>query len=274
MNILVSCDSNYLKPLKAMLYSLFLANDNDIDIYILHSSISDKDIKGLENYIKDKSNAKARLINIKVVDEFAKAHTTFYYTSEMYFRLIAYRYLPKDLDRILYLDPDTLIINSLKDLYEKDFEDKLYMAAIHSIPTVQSANKARLMLTSEKSDIVNYYNSGILMINLILAREKSFDEKIIHYIENAPKAGLMMPDQDLLNVVFRNKIKEIPELKYNYDARRYSTYKVKYSYDLDDVMENTAILHFCGKRKPWKENYRGKFNSLYQFIWKKANKES
>ena len=186
-----------------MLYSLFLANDNDIDIYILHSSISDKDIKGLENYIKDKSNAKARLINIKVVDEFAKAHTTFYYTSEMYFRLIAYRYLPKDLDRILYLDPDTLIINSLKDLYEKDFEDKLYMAAIHSIPTVQSANKARLMLTSEKSDIVNYYNSGILMINLILAREKSFDEKIIHYIENAPKAGLMMPDQDLLNVVFR-----------------------------------------------------------------------
>lgn len=274
MNILVSCDSNYLKPLKAMLYSLFLTNDNDIDIYILHSSISDEDIKGLENYIKDKSNAKARLINIKVVDEFAKAHTTFYYTSEMYFRLIAYRYLPKDLDRILYLDPDTLIINSLKDLYEEDFEDKLYMAAIHSIPTVQSANKARLMLTSEKSDIVNYYNSGILMINLVLAREKSFDEKIIHYIENAPKAGLMMPDQDLLNVVFRNKIKEIPELKYNYDARRYSTYKVKYSYDLDDVIENTAILHFCGKRKPWKENYRGKFNSLYQFIWKKANKES
>ncbi|MDU2353534.1 MAG: glycosyltransferase family 8 protein [Anaerococcus sp.] len=270
MNILVSCDTNYLNPLKTMLYSLFLTNDNYINIYILHSSISDENIKELENYIKDKSNSKARLINLKVVDEFKKAHTTFYYTSEMYFRLIAYKYLPEDLDRILYLDPDTLILNSLMDLYESDFEENYYMAAIHTIPTVQSANKARLILTSEKSDIVNYYNSGILMINLKKAREKSYDDKIINYIEHSPKAGLMMPDQDLLNVVFRKKIKEISELKFNYDARRYSTYKVKYGYELEDVMLDTAILHFCGKRKPWKGNYVGKFNSLYQFMWKQA----
>lgn len=272
MNILVSCDSNYLNPLKTMLYSLFLTNDNDIDIYILHSSIGDDDIDELRDFINEKSDDKARLINLKVEDEFRKAHTTFYYTSEMYFRLIAYKYLPKDLDRILYLDPDTLILNSLKNLYESDFEDNLYMAAIHTIPTVQSANKARLMITSEKIDIVNYYNSGILMINLKKAREKSYDDKIINYIEKSPKAGLMMPDQDLLNVVFRNKIKEIEELKYNYDARRYSTYKVKYGFELEDVMMNTSVLHFCGKRKPWKDNYVGKFNSLYQFMWRNALK--
>ena len=83
----------------------------------------------------------------------------------------------------------------------------------------------------------------------------------------------MMPDQDLLNVVFRNKIKEIEELKYNYDARRYSTYKVKYGYELEDVMTSTSVLHFCGKRKPWKDNYVGKFNSLYQFMWHNALKD-
>lgn len=270
MNILVSLDKNYIRPLKTMLYSLFLTNKVDIDIYILHSSISDEDIRDLEKYISEKSNQRARLINVRAKDEFSSALTTFYYTSEMYYRLIAYKYLPEDLDRVLYLDPDILVLNSLDHLYKEDFEDKLFMAAIHSTPTVQSANKARLKVTSDKSDIINYYNSGILMINLAKAREISYEDKIIDYIKLTPKAGLMMPDQDLLNVVFRKDIKEIAELKYNYDARRFSTYKIMYNYDIDDVMANTAILHFCGKRKPWKDNYLGKFNSLYKFFWQKA----
>ena len=270
MNILVSCDENYIKPLKAMLYSLFSSNKGHIDIYIMHSSIADDCISDLKDFVKKISDDRARLINIKIENGFEKAHTTFYYTSEMYFRLLAYKHLPEEIDRVLYLDPDILILNSLKDLYERDFEDKLFMAAVHTTPTVQSANIARLKLTSENKDIENYYNSGILMINLKKARDHDYEDKIISYINTSKKAGLLMPDQDLLNVVFRNDIKEIEELKYNYDARRFATYRVLYDYDLDDVFKNTCILHFCGKRKPWLESYSGKFNSLYQFIWQKA----
>ncbi|MDU5535240.1 MAG: glycosyltransferase family 8 protein, partial [Anaerococcus sp.] len=239
MNILVSCDTNYIKPLKTMFYSLFLTNKTNIDIYIMHSSISDENIKLLEDFVKEQSNNKARLINVRVEDEFSGALTTFYYTSEMYYRLLAYKYLPEDLDRVLYLDPDILVLNSLETLYKSDFCDNLFMAAIHTIPTVQSANKARLKVTSEKSDIVNYYNSGILMINLARARQNSYEDKIVKYINSTPKAGLMMPDQDLLNVVFRKEIKEISELKYNYDARRFSAYKLMYNYDIEDVMAKT-----------------------------------
>ena len=272
MNILVSCDQNYLKPLKTMLYSLFLTNEGDICIYLLHKSIDDNDIYDLSEFIKEKSNNRASLKNVRVEDEFSSALTTFYYTSEMYFRLVAYKYLPDDMERILYLDPDILVLNSLEELYNEDFNENLFMAAIHTMPTVQSANKARLMITSEKTDITRYYNSGILMINLKKARGEVYKKKIIDYVNNT-KAGLMMPDQDLLNVVFRNKIKEIPELKYNYDARRFTTYKVRYDYSLDDVMKNTAILHFCGKRKPWLKNYMGKFDTLYKFFWFEANEK-
>lgn len=270
MNILVSCDQNYLKPLKTMLYSLFLTNEGDINIYLLHRSIDDYSIEALRDFIKEKSNNRASLNNVRVDDDFSSALTTFYYTSEMYYRLVAYKYLPEDMDRILYLDPDILVLNSLTDLYNEDFADNLFMAAIHTMPTVQSANKARLMITSEKTDITRYYNSGILMINLKKARGNIYQQKILDYANNTGKAGLMMPDQDLLNVVFRNEIMEIPELKYNYDARRFTTYKVMYDYNLDDVMANTAILHFCGKRKPWLKNYIGKFDSLYKFFWHQA----
>ena len=33
--------------------------------------------------------------------------------------------------------------------------------------------------------------------------------------------------------------------------------------DMNWVMENTAILHFYGKEKPWKPHYRHRFGVLY-----------
>lgn len=33
---------------------------------------------------------------------------------------------------------------------------------------------------------------------------------------------------------------------------------------MDYIMENTVILHFCGKKKPWEDQYNGNFHSLYK----------
>ena len=273
MNVLVSCDENYINPLKTMLYSLFKSNDIQIEIYLIHKDIRDEKIKEIEKFVEKASLGKGKLNTIKVEDLFSKAKTTFYYTEEMYYRLLAYKYLPKSLDRILYLDPDVLVLNSCEKLYNMDLSDKYFAAATHTIPTVQSANVARLSLTSGHKDIENYFNSGILMINLELARNsEKYEKEVLNYVENSKSLGLIMPDQDLLNVVFRNKIIKIDEIKYNYDARRYLAYKLKdKKYNLSYIISNTWFLHFCGKRKPWlDENNLGVFTSLYLYFWKNA----
>lgn len=36
-----------------MLYSLFLTNEGDIDIYLLHKSIDDRSIEDLRDFIKE-----------------------------------------------------------------------------------------------------------------------------------------------------------------------------------------------------------------------------
>ena len=33
---------------------------------------------------------------------------------------------------------------------------------------------------------------------------------------------------------------------------------------MDWVMENTAILHFCGTQKPWKPSHTSRFSALYK----------
>ena len=34
--------------------------------------------------------------------------------------------------------------------------------------------------------------------------------------------------------------------------------------DLDWVIENTVFLHFCGKDKPWRKDYKGRYAALYK----------
>ncbi|NLP44944.1 MAG: glycosyltransferase family 8 protein [Peptococcaceae bacterium] len=266
MNILVTLDSNYIKPLKIMLKSLFLNNpDQKFTIYLIHSSLTDEELCDLEFYISV-HNQSLRIICI-ADHYFQNAPVILHYTKEMYYRLLAFKFLPRTLDRILYLDPDTLVINPIQELYELDMEGYLYAAAYHDLISVKGVNKIRL----KPYEIKAYYNSGVLLMNLELQRKVVKDEEIFDFVEKN-KAKLIMPDQDIMNALYSDSIKTIDEKLYNYDARYYNYYKLRTNgkCDMDFVIYNTVILHFCGKKKPWKKNYSGKFHSLYKHYEKLA----
>ena len=80
------------------------------------------------------------------------------------------------------------------------------------------------------------------------------------------RALLVLPDQDVLNGLYGERILELDEKLYNYDARKYNGYLLasQGEADMDYVIANTRILHFCGKRKPWNKAYVGRFGVLYK----------
>lgn len=55
------------------------------------------------------------------------------YPRQIFYRLAAPLLLPEDLDRILYLDVDTLVINPLRELYAMEFAGNYYIAC-HPCP--------------------------------------------------------------------------------------------------------------------------------------------
>ena len=57
----------------------------------------------------------------------------------------------------------------------------------------------------------------------------------------------------------------IEDVRWNYDVRNYTKYLIRSTgkYNLNWVMQNTAILHFCGKNKPWHEDYKNPFGMLH-----------
>jgi len=267
MNILVTVDSNYLHPLKVMLKSLFMNNPKEsFSIYLVHSSIPVQQLESLETFVCSEGHA---FHSIQIDEDlFSEAPTLLHYTKTMYYRLLAHKVLPQNMERILYLDPDILVINPIRELYELDLEGYLYAAADHRTMPITEINKIRF----NPFDLECYYNSGVLLMNLALQREE-IDEKEIFEFVRKYHSKLIMPDQDIMNALYSKRIKGIDEVKYNYDARYYNIYKLKSSgeVDMDYVMNHTVFLHFCGKKKPWKKNYSGKFHSLYKHYEKITN---
>jgi len=266
MNILITLDSNYLWPLRVMLTSLGLNNPNEtFDIYLMHSRLKQDEIAALDCFVKKN---KMQLHVVEIDDHyFNEAKVCMHYSKEMYYRLLAHKFLPKDISRILYLDPDILVLNPLREFYETDLTDYLYAACCHKKIALKLVNQLRF--TFHK--IYNYYNSGVLLINLELVRN-NVDENEIFAFVNKYHNRLILPDQDVLNALYSGKIKGMDETQYNYDARLYLYYKaLTYGKcDMEYVINNTVFLHFCGKKKPWNKRYIGPFLSLYKHYEKWA----
>ena len=260
MELLVTVDKNYIPPLQVMLTSLYMNNPGeDVEMYLLHSRLQGKELEPLE---KQCGRLGYKFFPVKIEDSwFSQAPVTKQYPREMYYRLLAPCFLPQKLHRILYLDPDILVINSLKPLWETDMKGRLFAAAAHTGKTnlANNINQVRLGTTHK------YFNSGVLLINLDQGRKEILPEEIFRYAGEHAKE-LLLPDQDILNAVFGSRTLELDDYLWNYDARNYSTYLLRSGgvCDMDWVMGNTGILHFCGKTKPWQAGYIHRFGILYK----------
>lgn len=264
MNILVAINTQYIKQLNILLQSIQKSNkEEQFDIYILHRCLTGKDIKQIKNNLNiEKFHIKAIKINDKEISTFPVYEER--YPVEIYFRIFASKYLPQELDRILYLDVDTLVINKLNELYNMDFEDNYFIAATHIKKIVHKFNEIRLGIKEENP----YINTGVLLMNLKELRKIQVDKEVTEFVKRNRKK-LMLPDQDIINTIYGDRIKLVDELKYNLGDRNLNLYNINNTsnkINLRWICKNTVIIHYFGRNKPWNSNYIGKLGCFYKKI--------
>ena len=229
------------------------------DAYVLHSDFDKTYIEMLENTF----NGTVYFHFIEMSnDMFNGFPETERYPKEIYYRLAAPLVLPQELDRILYLDVDTVVINPLKELYEMEFDGNYYIGCTHTRKFLTKINQMRL----QSPKAVSYINSGVLLLNLPLLRENLDFKEICDYA-NKRKNSLILPDQDILTALYGDKVKVVDTLRYNLSDRILVVYNADLSHkkiDVSWVRENGVIIHYCGKNKPWKDNYVGTLGVFYQ----------
>ncbi len=269
INLLVTLDQNYLPGLFALLQSAFVNNPGEtIHIHMIYDGIPEERVKAVDGFCRFHGG---RLTAYAASDAlFENAPVYSYFAKAMYYRLLAFRMLPNTLSRVLYMDPDMLVINPLGELYATDFKGNLFAACMLGGITARvkvPINRIRLGY-----DAGGYYNSGMLLMNLEAQRKACDPEQIFQYITEHRRM-LILPDQDVLNGLYGERILSLDDLRYNYDVSRYGSYQLIRETDagMDWMMDNTVILHYCGKIKPWTKNYRGRFGLLFKHYAAMAN---
>ena len=265
MNVLITLDGNYVPQGRLMLETLWRYNPGDIHVYVMHTSLTEEHLRELAG-----SGCQVHPVAMSGV-EFQDAPISDRFPPEMYYRLLAARYLPQNLDRILYLDPDMIILGSLRELYELPLgEEYFYAAATHLKGFWRKINEKRLDLPEEGI----YVNSGVLLMNLAVLREKQQEEEIFSYIRTHEKA-LWLPDQDIISALYGDRILEIDPYVYNMTDKLFVLRPEEEAWmNLDWVRTHSRIIHFCGRNKPWKKNYKGFLGTFYQEAVAASRRES
>lgn len=268
MEIIVTCDEGYLGPLRTMLLSLQTNNKGErVRVWLLH--------RGIPQAPLDATRAFCDRIGFELEDRmvdqslFAHARSSDRYPQEMYYRILAPHIIDEPVERALYLDPDILVINPLAPLYDIDLGGCAFAAASHTDPVhpATALNNVRLK-TSEV-----YFNTGVILMDIPRAKEIIEPNALFEFAEEHEQ-WLLFPDQDIFNALYGARTLRVPDQVWNYDARKYPDNIIRTGGEarLDWVMSNTAILHFCGRNKPWNPKYRGQFASLYKHYASRASR--
>lgn len=259
-NLLFCVNQKMLGLMSACLKSLLRSGGYGYyDVFVLHSDLEESIQRAMELDFQER----VTFHFLQVPEElFADFPETARYPRQIYYRLAAPLLLPRELDRILYLDVDVVVINSLRPFYEVDFESSYFVGCTHTRELLTKLNQARLQ--SDKA--VAYINTGVLLMNLNVLRQVIRLEEISAYVREHEKA-LILPDQDILTALYGDKIKLADSLRYNLSDRVLNFYNgshPKEKRDVNWVRRNTAIIHYCGRNKPWNEGYTGTLGVFYR----------
>lgn len=259
MNVAIATNRKYVSVSLVMLYSLFFHNtDANIHVYIFNCELTDEDQLQFDQ-LAAAWNQKITLFNITDTSRFEGLPTTKDWTQETYFRLMMPELLSPEIDRILYLDVDTIINKPLRNFYQTDFAG-MDLVVCEDLLLNRAHKDYYQQNFSEMADQeFTYFNAGVILWNLSQVRTlytfDTYREKLLHYLPI-----LQCLDQDILNVVHCGKTLTLDWQLYNLPI----TIAVQNHFPRKDIDDISYIIHFLGP-KPWDPSVP--FKELYQ-IWK------
>lgn len=246
LNIVFAIDDNYVQQCAVTIVSILANSDfeNFYNFYILNTGLKN------ESKIKLESLTNIRDFNIEYIDvsdfDFSKFPLNRdWISAATYYRLLIPEVLPKNIDKCIYMDCDMIAEDDLAKLWNYDISN-YYAGVVEDESSI--SNTKRLNLPAEN----NYFNAGMMILNLDKLREISLINKSLeYYYKNEEK--IIMQDQDLLNGVLNGKCLYLP-LRWNLNTPAcFSSYSNHYySFETEqEALSHPGIIHFTGKYKPW-----------------------
>ena len=200
INICLAFDNNYAKYAGVVIASV-LANAAETDclhFYLLDGGVSTENREKILK-LKELRDCEIDFIEIdeSLFEDYKKVKTHAYITLATYYRLKITSLLP-DVDRIIYMDCDVVVNNSLKELFESNLEESSFAGV----------NDLNLRMVRKNP---GYVNAGMLVMDLKNIRKYGIEEKFLEYTKtNVDK--ISCGDQEIINEVCKGDIVLLDEI--------------------------------------------------------------
>ena len=249
LNIFFVIDKNYIVPFTVTLTSILENNkDLELQVFIIHELDQNSQLDLSCNFFREKYSLNVNLIKFedKYFNDF---HTEHHITKATYFKLLLGEVIPETITEGLYIDCDTVVNGSLKGLCDLSFTSNSEGSEV-SLLTVKDIKADREITRLKKLGInlTNYFNAGVLFINLRKWRAENMAQKMIE-VGQKYNEHLTYLDQDIQNIFFRVDQGDLEDT-YNKDA------SIKYT-------RIPLILHYLGNSKPWHFVDNGPYKHIY-----------
>ncbi len=298
MNILIATNTNFMGPTSVMVYSLCRSHrDIEVDIYLAYHDLRQQDIERLQKIIFHFDQKKLHLLDVG--GEFAsKVSKPGRFSYETYYRILAVNMLPQNMERILYLDADMLVKKELTEVYETPMSETCPFAVCDDI---EGHARGTYESTLDRVAIPHnfrYFNAGFMLMNLNYLRKRN---SIGYILDAFYREGnhYPFPDQDILNVMYYDKVKFVPWALYNLPPEwwkvdteclsrgivRFASYPDMHNPSINQeerfadatlqIRDNACIIHYMGFLKPWMYRNKPIYSdvALYAGLWFDCEKE-
>lgn len=268
INVVLASDDNYAQHVAVVAVSI-LKNTKFADqlcFFVLSDHISVKKIKLIKKTV-EKFNAKIEFIDIGN-DKLENIYLSGHVSRAAYFRLMIADLVPKDIEKIIYLDVDLLVCEDIVGLWHVDIGTFPLGAVLDYGIIASSRMRKQKSMVIGLTDNYSYFNSGVLIINVREWRINNYGQKVLEF---AQKEKLPHHDQDALNKIFMNKWYKIPLCWNVIPPVFYLFGKILFNSKLRDAAvcakAMPAIIHYAGRYKPWEfERYSGFNDKYYMYL--------
>lgn len=250
LGIIFSADQNYVPYLAVSIQSIFDHADDryNYDILVFDDGITDYQKTMLAGMAK--ANCSIRYINVR--DLLKDFDTTLFqargiWSVATFYRLFIPEIMP-DYQKVLYLDCDILVRDSLVDIFNLDLGNSQIACVYDCIRYMKQKNRIKdCEQTLGLKDYRLYFNAGVIMFNLQKIDGREFKERFLAILT---AYTLPFLDQDILNIIFEGKCYFLPpEWNYQYHILL-GNIDLKEIPELNTADKNPKIIHYTAC-KPW-----------------------
>ncbi|MBO4815896.1 MAG: glycosyltransferase family 8 protein [Clostridia bacterium] len=256
--IFFTIDDKYAPYLNVAIKSLTqnASKEYNYKIIILHEGLNKENTEKIQEYKNEKFDIEFIHMKDRLKTITDREENRFrYFTLTIYYRLFIPEMFP-EYDKGIYIDSDIVVPGDISELYNIELENNLIGACQdHSVVDIEEF--ASYMEDTVGISRYEYVNSGVLLMNLKLLREKQFSKRFLELL-NKYHFDNVAPDQDYLNAMCNGKILYLDAV---WDAMPTPGRK---------EISNPKLIHYNLFQKPWCYD-----NIQYEdYFWKYAKKTS